>query len=96
MRELLEIFKSDFPRHHSELLAAADGGDMRRVQSIGHTLKGMFSNLAAGRAAAVAAELEKIGTGASASSLPEALASLEKESVALLAILDSCLVEVCR
>lgn len=96
MRELLEIFKSDFPRHHSELLAAVAGGDMRRVQSIGHTLKGMFSNLAAGRAAATAAELEKIGNGSSTSSLPEALTALEKESAALLPILDSCLEEVCR
>jgi two-component system, sensor histidine kinase and response regulator len=96
MRELLEIFKSDFPRHHSELLAAVTGGDMRRVQSIGHTLKGMFSNLAAGRAAAISAELEKIGNGTSTSSLPEAVASLEKESSALLPILDSCLAEVCR
>jgi CheY-like chemotaxis protein/HPt (histidine-containing phosphotransfer) domain-containing protein len=96
MRELLEIFKNDFPRHHSELLAAVAGGDMRRVQSIGHTMKGMFSNLAAGRAAAIAAELEKIGNGSSTSSLPEALTSLEKESAALLPILDSCLEEVCR
>jgi two-component system sensor histidine kinase/response regulator len=96
MRELLEIFKNDFPRHHSELLAAVTGGDMRRVQSIGHTLKGMFSNLAAGRSAAMAAELEKIGNGSSTSSLPEALASLERESAALLPILDSCLEEVCR
>ena len=96
MRELLEIFKNDFPRHHSELLAAVAGSDMRRVQSIGHTLKGMFSNLAAGRAAATAAELEKIGNGSSTSSLPEALTFLEKESAALLPILDSCLEEVCR
>jgi two-component system, sensor histidine kinase and response regulator len=96
MRELLEIFKKDFPRHHSELLAAVAGGDMRRVQSIGHTMKGMFSNLAAGRAAAIAAELEKIGNGSSISSLPEALTSLEKESAALLPVLDSCLEEVCR
>jgi CheY-like chemotaxis protein/HPt (histidine-containing phosphotransfer) domain-containing protein len=96
MRELLEIFKNDFPRHHSELLAAVAGGDMRRVQSIGHTMKGMFSNLAAGRAAAIAAELEKIGNGSSTSSLPEALTSLEKESAALLPILDSCLEGVCR
>jgi HPt (histidine-containing phosphotransfer) domain-containing protein len=96
MRELLEIFKNDFPRHHCELVAAVNGGDMRRVQSIGHTLKGMFSNLAARRAAAVAAELEKIGNGSGTSNLPEVLASLQEEAAVLGPMLDFCLEEVCR
>jgi two-component system sensor histidine kinase/response regulator len=96
MRELLEIFKNDFPQNCEELVAAVHLGDLRRVQTIAHTLKGMFANLAAGRAATLAAHLEQLGKGTDASQLPAALAALQQEASALLPILDSCLVEACR
>lgn len=96
MRELLEIFKKDFPRHREELQAAVASGDLRRVQVIGHTLKGVFGNLAAGRAAVLAAQLEQIGNDTETVGLSETFEALERESKTLLPILDSCLEEVCR
>jgi PAS domain S-box-containing protein len=96
MKELLEIFKKDFPQHREQLLAAVVAGDMKRVGTMGHALKGMFGNLAAGRAASLAANVERIGKGADAAALPAAVQALEAETATLLPLLESCLVEVCR
>jgi len=96
MKELLEIFKKDFPQHREELQSAAAAGDMKRVAITGHTLKGMFANLAAGRAAALAGDVERIGKSPGAAGLADAVQALEAESTMLLPVLDSCLQEVCR
>jgi HPt (histidine-containing phosphotransfer) domain-containing protein len=96
MRELLEIFKKDFPRLREELQAAVVSGDLHRVQVIGHTLRGMFANLAASRASTLAAHLEQIGNSSEGTGLSEAFTALEAESMTLLPVLDSCREEVCR
>jgi two-component system, sensor histidine kinase and response regulator len=96
LKELLEIFQRDFPAHRQELMDAAAAGDMKRVAATGHTLKGMFANLAAGRAASLAANLERIGKAAETEGLADAVQALERETAALRPLLDSCLLEVCR
>jgi HPt (histidine-containing phosphotransfer) domain-containing protein len=96
MRELLEIFKKDFPRHREALQAAVASGDLHRVQVVGHILRGMFANLAASRASTIAGHLEQIGNSGEGTGLSEAFTALEAESVKLLSILDACMEEVCR
>jgi HPt (histidine-containing phosphotransfer) domain-containing protein len=58
------ILKEDFPRHLEDLRGAAASQDMKAVKVVGHTLKGMLSNLAVTKAAA-AAQLEQLAGGAS-------------------------------
>ena len=94
LKELLEIFQKDFPAHRQELQDAVAAGDMKRVANTGHTLKGMFANLAAGRAASLAANVERLGKAGEIAGLPEAVQALEAEAGALLPLLDSCLLEV--
>jgi two-component system, sensor histidine kinase and response regulator len=96
MRELLEIFQKDFPRHREELRAAVVNRDPHGVHVIGHILRGMFANLAAGRAASFAADLEQIGNSSDMAGLSEAFEALETESKRLLPILEACREEVCR
>ena len=63
LKELVEIFKHEFPRYRDELRQAVAQSDLQRVSTVGHALKGMFANLAADQAAALAANLERIGKG---------------------------------
>jgi two-component system, sensor histidine kinase and response regulator len=95
-KELLEIFRQDFPRHLQELRAAVVAGDMPRVSNSAHALKGMFANLAAGRAAALAGNVESLATNSESAGLPQAVQALESEVASLLPLLHSCLLEVCR
>ena len=55
IRELLLIFKEEFPIHLRALRDAVDYMDGKRVAAEAHTMKGMLSNLAAGSAASAAA-----------------------------------------
>ncbi|MGA2418754.1 MAG: response regulator [Candidatus Acidiferrum sp.] len=96
LKELLEIFQKDYPVHREELKVAAAAGDMKRVAATGHALKGMFANLAAGRATSLAANVERLGQAGEIAGLSEAVQALEAEAGALLPLLDSCLVEVHR
>jgi PAS domain S-box-containing protein len=96
LKELVEIFKHEFPRYRDELRQAVAQSDLQRVSTVGHALKGMFANLAADRAAALAANLERIGKGTETAGLQAALEAFEAESAVLLPALDSSLAEVCR
>jgi HPt (histidine-containing phosphotransfer) domain-containing protein len=96
LRELLEIFKEEFPRYREELRRAAALSDLPRLRTVGHALKGMFSNLAADRAAEQAANLERLGKGSETAGLAAALEAFEAEAAALLPMLDSYLAEARR
>src|SRR5260370_32909 len=61
LRDLLLIFKDDFPRRFQALQEAVSRCDSAQVAAVSHALKGMLANLAATRAAACAAELEQLG-----------------------------------
>ena len=94
LRDLLLIFKEEFPRHFHALQEAVSRGDSEQVASVSHALKGMLSNLAATRAAACAAALEHIGRAKDAPSFAKALVALEHESLCLIPEMDTYLLEV--
>jgi HPt (histidine-containing phosphotransfer) domain-containing protein len=89
MRELLLIFKEEFPRHHQGLHDAVESLDAKRVASEAHTLKGMFSNLAAREAAGSAAHLEQLGRRGETSKFVEGLAAFDRLAKELLQQVDS-------
>src|SRR5260370_8812841 len=60
LRDLLLIFKDDFPRHFQALQEAVSRSASAQGAAVSHTLKGMLANLAPTRAAACAAELEQL------------------------------------
>jgi two-component system sensor histidine kinase/response regulator len=95
LRDLLLIFKDEFPRHLLALREAVEAGDGKRVAAVAHTMKGMLSNLAATQAAATAARLEQMGRQEEASGFPEAFAVFESDAMQLLPQLDACMAEVC-
>jgi len=99
IRELLTIFKEDFPRTIQSLESAVAGGNMKNTASLSHGLKGMLSNLGAGRAAGAAARLEVLAAGGEKASLVDvqnALKGLEREGACLMAELDVYMTEVRR
>lgn len=94
LRDLLLIFKEDFPRHFQALQKAVSRGDSAQVAAVSHMLKGMLSNLAATRAAACAAALENSGRTKDTSSFAKALVAFEHETLCLIPEMDSYLLEV--
>ena len=61
LRELIAIFKIEFPRHLCALREAIGQGNLKNVQKSGHALRGMLANLGATRATAAAARAGAIG-----------------------------------
>jgi len=94
MRDLLLIFKEEFPTHLQALRDAMNSMDGEKVAAEAHALKGMLSNLAAHPAATAAARLEHLGRNREVSQFPAAFASFEKISQELLLQLDTCMAEV--
>ena len=94
MRELLLIFKDEFPGHLQALRDAVDSMDGDRVTAEAHTLKGMLPNLAATSAADAAARLEQLGQNREISKFQEACSVFERVSKDLLLQLDACMAEV--
>jgi two-component system, sensor histidine kinase and response regulator len=93
LRDLLLIFKEEFPRHFQALQEAVSRGDSAQVAAVSHTLKGMLANLAATRAAACAAELEQIARGKDTASFAKALAAFERETRQLVPEMETYLGE---
>lgn len=96
LRELLLIFKEDFPGHISGLTAAIAAGNLKNVAAISHTLKGMFANLAANKAAAAAARLEQVGRAGENAALKDAHEDLNAEIAGLLPELEAYMAGVRR
>ena len=96
VRELLALFKEDFPRTVRSLEAAVSSEDLKNSGSLSHTLKGTLSNLGAARAAAAAASLEKLACAGETAALKDAFDALEREAGRLLPELDAYLAEVRR
>jgi len=61
MRDLLTIFREEFPQRLQALREAVESLNATNVAMEAHALKGMLSNLAAVEAAAAVAELERLG-----------------------------------
>jgi two-component system sensor histidine kinase/response regulator len=96
LRELLTIFKEDFPRTMGALESAIAAGDFKDTSRLSHTLKGMLLSLGGGRAAAAAARLEELAAAGETAGLKEGFATLEHEAASLLPELDAYMSEVGR
>ena len=95
IRDLLLIFKEEFPIHLRALRSAVDSMDGETVAAEAHTMKGMLSNLAANSAAGAAARLEQLGRNQEVSEFQAACASFENLSKELMLELDTRMAEVC-
>jgi HPt (histidine-containing phosphotransfer) domain-containing protein len=91
LREMVGLFKVDFPQQMSALRVAIAQVDLRTTERSSHTLKGMLVGLAAKRAAASAAQLEKLARARDTVALPSALAALHYEVALLISELESYL-----
>jgi len=94
LRDLLTIFKEEFPLQLRALREAVEAKDADRVAAAAHTLRGMLSNLAASQAAAAAARLEQMGRNKETSGFQEAFGVFENDASKLLPQLDACMAEV--
>ncbi len=94
MRDLLSIFREEFPRHYQALRGAVDSLDANRVATEAHTLKGMLANLAASEAAGAAAHLEHLARNGEIAKFQESLSNFENIADELSRQVDSCMVEV--
>jgi HPt (histidine-containing phosphotransfer) domain-containing protein len=93
LRELVSIFKQDFPQHLRALREAIARRDRKQMAIVSHTLKGMLANLAVTEAAAAAARLEQMATCGTEDSQKQALSAFEKETDGLLLELESYMAE---
>jgi HPt (histidine-containing phosphotransfer) domain-containing protein len=96
LRELLDIFKEDFPQTLRSLKTAVTAEDLKSSSRLSHTLKGMLSSLGAVRAAAAASKLEALSAAGETASLRAALKVLENEGESLVPELDAYMTEVRR
>jgi HPt (histidine-containing phosphotransfer) domain-containing protein len=96
LRELLSIFKEDFPQSLQSLKSAVIAGDLKDSSRLSHTLKGMLSSLGATRAAAAASRLETLSSAGETVPLRDALNTLENEADRLLPELEAYMPEVRR
>jgi HPt (histidine-containing phosphotransfer) domain-containing protein len=96
LRDLLNIFKEDFPRTMKSLESAVAAADLKNASRLSHTLKGMLSSLGGTRAAAAAAKLEVLATAGETASLQGALDALGHEAESLLPELNAYMAEVHR
>jgi HPt (histidine-containing phosphotransfer) domain-containing protein len=89
MRELIGIFKEDFPCLLQSLQESVARQDMKNVQDTSHALKGMLSGLSVMQAAATASRLEQMAREGNTSGLTDALALLESQVAQLFPELDA-------
>jgi two-component system sensor histidine kinase/response regulator len=94
LRDLLNIFKEDFPLTMRSLESAVAAGDLKEAARLAHTLKGMLSSLGGVRTAAAAARLEVIASAGETASLKDALDALKCEAASLLPELEAYMAEV--
>jgi CheY-like chemotaxis protein len=76
LKEVVEVFLSDYPRLLDDLHRAFEQSDSDTLMRAAHSLKGMLKNFQAETAAEVAFELEKKGQGESFDGVPEAIDNL--------------------
>jgi two-component system, sensor histidine kinase and response regulator len=96
LRELLDIFKEDFPRTMRSLESPVAVSDLKNISRLSHTLKGMLSSLGGTRAAAAAGKLEVLATAGEIAFLKGALDALAHEAENLVPELNAYMAEVRR
>jgi HPt (histidine-containing phosphotransfer) domain-containing protein len=94
LRELVSIFKAEFPPTLQSLQTAVAAADLKKAASLSHTLKGMLSNLGGTRAADAASRLEALASAGEQPSLKNALELLEGEAACLVPEIEAYLAGV--
>ena len=94
LRDLVTIFKVEFPKQLQALRQAVERRDTNQVAAIAHILKGMLSSLAAHQAAESSSRLEQLGRNGDVAAIQNALSSLEREAAKVVRELDTCMAEV--
>jgi HPt (histidine-containing phosphotransfer) domain-containing protein len=94
MRDLLSIFKEEFPQRHQALREAVKSLNATQVVMEAHALKGMLSNLAAVEAATAVAELECLGRKNETSKFLESFSRFESIAKELSRQVEACMAEV--
>ena len=79
LAELVAAFREDYPKQLNLITAALRAGDGMQLTLTAHSLKGALSNLAAQRAAEVAATIEGAGKRADFAGAEAGLQDLEPE-----------------
>lgn len=96
MRDLLTIFKDEFPQRLKALSRAVASRNAASVILEAHALKGMLSNLAAIEAAAAVAELERLARSNKTSKLLDSFSRFEVIGKELSRQVEACMAEVSR
>ena len=94
MRDLLTIFKEEFPERLRALSEAVASRNAANVVLEAHALKGMLSNLAAIEAAAAVAELERLGRNDETSRFLESFSHFQAIAKELSRQVESCVAGV--
>lgn len=96
MRDLLAIFKDEFPQRLQALSHAVASRNAANVILEAHALKGMLSNLAAIEVAAAVAELEQFARNNETSKLLDSVPRFEVIAKELSRQVEACMAEVSR
>lgn len=94
MRDLLTIFREEFPQRLQALREALESLNAANVAMEAHALKGMLSNLAAVEASVAAAELERLGRSNETSKLVESFPHFDVIAKELLRQVEAAMSEV--
>jgi two-component system sensor histidine kinase/response regulator len=91
LRELLDIFKEDSPRHVEMLREAVACGDAGKVATEAHALRGMLSNLSAKNAAAAVGSLEHLAGQGQVADFAASFCAFEQQMRQLMPEIEACL-----
>jgi two-component system sensor histidine kinase/response regulator len=83
LKEIAILFLDDYPKSLSELRAAIETGDAKRVERTAHGLKGSVSNFGARPAVDAALQLETMGRAQKLAEVEQVFHSLEMALAAL-------------
>jgi len=83
LREITEIFLTEYPSLLEEIRSAVCAGDPSKLERFAHTLKGSVANFGAAEATRAAYQLEQIGRDQQLEQAPAALRALELHFSAL-------------
>jgi len=89
LKEIAILFLDDYPKSLSELHAAIETGDAKRLERSAHGLKGSVSNFGARPAVDAALQLEIMGRGQQMDEVEQVLHALELSLAALRPELES-------
>lgn len=96
MRDLLTIFKDEFPQRLQVLGHAVASRNAANVILEAHALKGMLANLAAIEVAAAVAELERLARDNETSKLLDSFSRFEVIAKEISRQVEACMAEVSR